>query len=252
MTNMLLTAIELSARRGEALRAQCTGSYMSTQSETQQRRNLKGDEYKGKFIVVEGLEGAGKTTAMQAIRDYLDSKNQSLVITREPGGTRVGELVRSMIIEEVPGESLDGRTELLLLYAARVQHVTQIIKPALHQGDWVLSDRFELSTIAYQGGGRGIDLSLIYQISDICLQGFAPDITFFLDIKPEVGLHRVSQRGKSDRMESESLDFFHKVYQAYHQAIAQMQGIIVIDASQPLPIVQKSIIAHLEQFYAKF
>lgn len=213
---------------------------------------FKGCQYKGKFIVVEGLEGAGKTTAMQIIREFFDSKTQSLVLTREPGGTRVGELVRSMIIEEIPGESLDNCAELLLLYAARVQHVNQIIKPALQEGDWVLSDRFELSTIAYQGGGRGIDLSLIYKISDICLQGFAPDLTFFLDIKPEDGLHRVSQRGKSDRIESESLDFFHKVYQTYHQAIAKMQGIIVIDASQPLHIVQKSIIAHLEQFYAKF
>lgn len=211
---------------------------------------FKDEDYKGKFIVVEGLEGAGKTTAMQTIRDYLDTKIQSLVITREPGGTRVGELVRSMIIEEVPGERLDERTELLLLYAARVQHIAQIIKPALRKGNWVLSDRFELSTIAYQGGGRGIDLSLISQVSDICLQGFTPDITFFLDIKPEEGLHRVGQRGKSDRIESESLDFFYKVYQTYHQAIASMQNIFVIDASQPLHAVQKSIISHLERYYA--
>lgn len=230
------------------------GSYMGTQSKVQQRRKFKGkeyEEYKGKFIVVEGLEGAGKTTAIQTIRDYLDAKIQALVITREPGGTRVGEVVRALIKEEVQGEILDGRTELLLLYAARVQHVTQVIKPALREGDWVLSDRFELSTIAYQGGGRGIDSALIAQISEICLQGFTADITFFLDIKPEEGLHRVQQRGKSDRIESESLAFFHKVYQSYHDAIAKMQNVIIIDASQPLLSVQQSIITHLEQFYAK-
>src|SRR3990167_9396167 len=98
----------------------------------------RSEQLQGQFIVVEGLEGAGKTTAIQTIRDYLDSKTQSLVITREPGGTRVGELVRALIKEEVQGETLDGRTELLLLYAARVQHVAEVIKPALREGDWVL------------------------------------------------------------------------------------------------------------------
>jgi dTMP kinase len=205
---------------------------------------------KGKFIVVEGLEGAGKTTAMQTICNYLGSKVQSLVTTREPGGTRVGELVRALIKEEIPGEVLDARAELFLLYAARVQHITQIIKPALLRGDWVLSDRFELSTIAYQGGGRGLDPAMMTQVSDLCLQGFTPDLTFFLDITPEAGLYRVNQRGKSDRIERESLIFFHQVYQTYHQAIAQMKNIVVIDASQPLQEVQKSIIEHLEQFYA--
>ena len=129
---------------------------------------FKDEPYRGQFIVVEGLEGAGKTTALQTIRDYLDSKIQALIVTREPGGTRVGELVRALIKEKVEGEVLDGFTELLLLYAARVQHVTEVIKPALQKGDWVLSDRFELSTIAYQGGGRGIDSKLIDRISDLC------------------------------------------------------------------------------------
>ena len=205
----------------------------------------------GKFIVVEGLEGAGKTTAIQTIRKYLDSKIQSLVVTREPGGTRVGDLVRSLIKEEVKDEILDGRTELLLLYAARVQHVTQIIKPALHQGHWVLSDRFELSTKAYQGGGRGIDLALIDQLSAICLQGFKPDLTFFLDITPEEGLHRVKQRGLFDRIEKESLAFFDRVYKTYHQMMTEEQNIIRLDASQSCHVVQESIIAHLEHFYVE-
>lgn len=202
----------------------------------------------GKFIVIEGLEGAGKTTAMQTVSHYLKSKVNSLVTTREPGGTRVGEVVRALLKESVQGEVLDGRTELLLLYAARVQHLYQVIKPALLEGDWVLCDRFELSTIAYQGGGRGVDMHFLQQISACCLEGFTADLTFFLDIKPEVGLHRVRQRGAFDRIESESLLFFNQVYQRYHEAIAQMKQVIMIDASQPMEHVQKSIIQHLEAF----
>ena len=203
---------------------------------------------RGKFIVIEGLEGAGKTTAIKTIQEYLQAKQLSVIVTREPGGTRVGDVVRSLLKNHVPGEVLDSRTELLLLYAARVQHVTEVITPALNQGTWVISDRFELSTLAYQGGGRGIDRGLIHQISAICLQGFAPDLTFFLDIHPEQGLHRVNQRGQADRIESESLEFFDKVSCAYHQEIAQMSNVLRIDASQALEIVQQSIVEQLADY----
>ena len=206
---------------------------------------------KGKFIVIEGLEGAGKSTIIRTIESFLQAKNQAVLLTREPGGTRVGEVVRSLIKDSVEGETLDPRAELLLLYAARAQHIEQVIRPALEQGIWVICDRFELSTIAYQGGGRGISLDLIKQISTICLQGFTVDLTFFLDILPEQGLLRASTRGAADRIEKESLDFFNKVYQAYHQAIAgNKDHIIMIDASQSLQTVQKSLLQSLDQLYA--
>ena len=206
----------------------------------------------GKLLVIEGLEGAGKTTVIQTIESYLKDKNQKVLLTREPGGTRVGEWVRSLIKEQVSGETLDPRTELLMLYAARVQHIEEIIKPALKQGIWVISDRFELSTIAYQGGGRGLPMAMINQVSTAVLQGFKPDVTFFLDLDPALGLARVLQRGAKDRMEQESLVFFQRVNDAYHQAILGMQDVIQIDASQPLSSVQKTVMAHLERLIESY
>ena len=206
----------------------------------------------GKLLVIEGLEGAGKTTVIQTIESYLKDKNQKVLLTREPGGTRVGEWVRSLIKEQVSGETLDPRTELLMLYAARVQPSEEIIKPALKQGIWVISDRFELSTIAYQGGGRGLPMAMINQVSTAVLQGFKPDVTFFLDLDPALGLARVLQRGAKDRMEQESLVFFQRVNDAYHQAILGMQDVIQIDASQPLSSVQKTVMAHLERLIESY
>ena len=206
----------------------------------------------GKLLVIEGLEGAGKTTVIQTIESYLKDKNQKVLLTREPGGTRVGEWVRSLIKEQVSGETLDPRTELLMLYAARVQHIEEIIKPALKQGIWVISDRFELSTIAYQGGGRGLPMAMINQVSTAVLQGFKHDVTFFLDLDPALGLARVLQRGAKDRMEQESLVFFQRVNDAYHQAILGMQDVIQIDASQPLSSVQKTVMAHLERLIESY
>jgi len=206
----------------------------------------------GKLLVIEGLEGAGKTTVIQTIESYLKDKHQKVLLTREPGGTRVGEWVRSLIKEQVSGETLDPRTELLMLYAARVQHIEEVIKPALKQGIWVISDRFELSTIAYQGGGRGLPMAMINQVSKAVLQGFKPDITFFLDLDPALGLARVLQRGAKDRMEQESLVFFQRVNDAYHQAISGMHDVIQIDASQPLPSVQQTVMAHLDRLIESY
>ncbi|ASQ45822.1 Thymidylate kinase [Legionella clemsonensis] len=204
----------------------------------------------GRFIVVEGLEGAGKSTAIQTIKRYLENHVPNVLLTREPGGTRVGEMIRTIIKEEVDGEILDSRAELLLLYAARVQLVEQVIRPALNQGYWVLADRFELSTFAYQGGGRHLDEDMISTLSTFCLRGFKPDLIFFLDIEPEQGLNRVRQRGASDRMEQESLLFFTNVYNSYQRMIKAMNNVVCIDASQPMNIVQQSIITQLETFIA--
>lgn len=205
---------------------------------------------KGKMIVVEGLEGAGKSTAMKTITAYLQSQITSLVITREPGGTPLGEALRQLIKAKNDDQILDSRAELLLLYAARVQLLEQIIKPSLEQGKWVLADRFELSTFAYQGGGRGIDESIINHLSAMCLQGFQPDLIIFLDIKPEQGLERVKSRGQFDRIENESLLFFNKVYDSYHKIIKKMNNVIIIDASQSVDKVQESLLTQLKYYVA--
>lgn len=195
----------------------------------------------GRFIVVEGLEGAGKSTAVEIIRYYLTQHALRFITTREPGGTTVGEAVRSLIKHMPNDECLDAKAELLLLYASRVQLVEQTIKPALNEGVWVLSDRFELSTYAYQGGGRGIADAMIAQLSDFCLKGFAPDLIFFMDVSPKTGLERALMRGSADRIEQESLDFFTRVSNAYHAKIKEMKHVVVIDANQSVLEVQQQI-----------
>ncbi|KTD16063.1 dTMP kinase [Legionella jordanis] len=205
----------------------------------------------GRFIVVEGLEGAGKSTAVQTIKEYLENCLPQVIITREPGGTRIGETVRSLIKEKVDHEIIDPRVELLLLYSARVQLLEELIKPALNQGTWVLGDRFELSTYAYQGGGRHLDLEMISTLSRYCLQGFKPDLIFFLDIAPELGLSRAKKRSAADRIEQESLAFFTDVANAYHKMISHMDNVVCIDAGLPLEQVQESIVEHLKLFIAK-
>ncbi len=202
----------------------------------------------GRFIVVEGLEGAGKSSAIEVIKQYLEPKVSALLFTREPGGTQLGEVLRKLIKEKNEVEPLNARSELLLFYAARTQLVEQVIRPALAKGQWVVADRFELSTFAYQGGGRHLDLGMIRNLSEFCLENFKPDLTLFLDLSPEQGLQRAKIRGAFDRMEEESLAFFHDVYKAYHQALQNTEHTVCIDASQPLVNVQKAILNQLSLF----
>jgi dTMP kinase len=204
----------------------------------------------GRFIVVEGLEGAGKSTAIETIKSCLTDVVPELILTREPGGTRVGEAIRQIIKEKVEGETLDPRAELLLLYAARVQLVEDLIRPALKRGAWVLADRFELSSFAYQGWGRGLDIKMISQLSDFCLQALKPDLIFYLDIEPELGLLRVKKRGEMDRIEEETLSFFTQIRQGYLQMIQPMQNVVSIDAGQAMETVQESILTKLKSFIA--
>lgn len=203
---------------------------------------------KGHFIVVEGLEGAGKSTALNVIRQCLASRVPELVITREPGGTRVGEVARQLIKESISTEPLDPRAELLLFYAARVQLIECVIRPALERGAWVLADRFELSTLAYQGGGRKLSSAMIEHLSAFCITDMQPDLIVFLDITPKQGMQRVLARGKTDRIEQESMVFFNAVYDGYHEHIKKLNNVVVIDASQPLRDVQKAIRAALETY----
>ncbi|MXY14612.1 MAG: dTMP kinase [Proteobacteria bacterium] len=169
---------------------------------------------RGKFITFEGTEGTGKTTQIQCLEEYLHSRGLNVLVTREPGGTRAGEQVRTVLLEqtEVP---LDARTELLLMFAARAQHLAEIIYPALRDGAWVLCDRFTDASYAYQGGGRGISDSDIKEIESVVHLGFQPDLTIVLTCALETAMQRVSSRGKKDRFERESQDFFERVHAAY-------------------------------------
>lgn len=203
---------------------------------------------KGHFIVVEGLEGAGKSTAINVIKRFLAPLVPELIVTREPGGTHVGDIARRLIKDIIPGEPLDARAELLLFYAARVQLMQRVVYPSLDRGTWVLADRFELSTFAYQGGGRKLDASMISQLSAFCVGDFKPDLIIFLDVKPELGLQRAYARGKTDRIEQEALAFFQDVYNCYHYHLKSMDNVVLIDASKPISVVRRSIKAALETY----
>ncbi|PHM50010.1 dTMP kinase [Xenorhabdus miraniensis] len=195
-----------------------------------------------KFIVIEGLEGAGKTTAIQTIVDTLKQYGISdLIFTREPGGTPLAEKLRQLIKQGVEGELLTDKAEVLMLYAARVQLVENIIKPALSKGTWVVGDRHDLSSQAYQGGGRGIDQNLMASLRKAALGDFYPDLTIYLDLPPEVGLQRARERGELDRIEKESLDFFNRTREKYLELVAENDSIRKVDATQSLEKVQDDI-----------
>lgn len=202
----------------------------------------------GKLIVIEGLEGAGKSTAINTVIELLREKHIQTLTTREPGGTAIGEILRDLIKNPEYRDVLDDRSELLLLYAARVQLLEEVIKPALRRGIWIIADRFELSTRAYQGGGRRLDQELIEQLSSFALKGFKPDLTLYLDITPEEGMKRVKSRGEFDRIEQQSIDFFHRVHESYRHHVGMSSNTVTIDARQPLSKVQQAIQKAIDEF----
>lgn len=196
----------------------------------------------GKFIVIEGLEGAGKTTARQVIVDTLRENGiTDLVYTREPGGTPLAEKLRTLIKDGIDGEMVTDKAEVLMLYAARIQLVDNVIKPALARGQWVIGDRHDLSSQAYQGGGRGIDRKLMESLRDTVLGDFYPDFTLYLDLPPETGLARARSRGELDRIEQESLDFFRRTRARYLELAEADPRIVTVDASQSMDNVHQSI-----------
>ncbi|HEI9843136.1 TPA: dTMP kinase [Morganella morganii] len=196
----------------------------------------------GKFIVIEGLEGAGKTTARQVIVDTLHENGiTDLIYTREPGGTPLAEKLRTLIKDGIDGETVTDKAEVLMLYAARIQLVDNVIKPALARGQWVIGDRHDLSSQAYQGGGRGIDRQLMASLRDTVLGDFYPDFTLYLDLPPETGLARARSRGELDRIEQESLDFFRRTRARYLELAESDPRIVTIDASQSMDNVHQSI-----------
>jgi dTMP kinase len=169
---------------------------------------------KGKFITIDGVEGAGKSTQITFIYEYLQSKGVNVVLTREPGGTDLGEKIRELLLN-TKTKSMHGDSELLLMFSARNEHIHNKIIPALNNGDWVLSDRFTDASYAYQGGGRGLDIKRIEQLEKWVLQDLTPDMTLLLDIPVAQGMERIKSRGKKDRIELEEIDFFERVRQAY-------------------------------------
>jgi dTMP kinase len=201
-----------------------------------------------KFVVIEGLEGAGKSTAVATVLNWLKAQGHEVIQTREPGGTPLAEQIRTMV-KSVQDEAIAPETELLLMYAARSQLLANVIRPALAQGHWVLADRHDLSSRAYQGGGRQISSEIIDHIRAVVVKDTRPDLTLYLDIDPEIGLKRALARGELDRIEQEQLDFFKRTRQRYLEIAATDSTIVVIDAAQPLAEVQQALIATLARWF---
>lgn len=195
---------------------------------------------RGRLVTVEGGEGAGKSSVMGALQAALATKGVEIVRTREPGGTEAGEAIRVLLLD--PARTLVAETELLLMFAARAQHVREVIAPALSRGAWVLSDRFTDASFAYQGGGRGIDGAIIAELERWAV-GFVPDLTFLLDIAVDQGHARIASRDAGrDRIEAEHADFFERVRAAYlHRATADPRRFRVIDASRPQAEVERAV-----------
>ncbi|OUR86401.1 dTMP kinase [Methylophaga sp. 42_8_T64] len=201
----------------------------------------------GKFISIEGIEGAGKSTQLAFIESYLKRQGKNVVVTREPGGTMLGEQIRELLLAP-RDEGMAVDTELLLMFAARAEHIEQVIKPAIERGDWVISDRFVDATFAYQGGGRGIAAERIEQISAWTLNGLQTDITFLFDLTVELGQQRViSRNGVVDRFEQEKTAFFQKIRDCYLQRSQQEPNRIkVIDASKTINDIELQLTAALD------
>jgi dTMP kinase len=196
---------------------------------------------RGKLITLEGGEGVGKTTNLVFLRTYLEQHNISVVVTREPGGTELAEKIRELLLNN-KSEAISEQAELLMMFAARAQHIQHVIEPALAHGKWVLCDRFTDATYAYQGGGRNMKVSTIEWLEHLVQGTLRPDLTLLLDAPVEVGIERVRKRGVFDRFESEKIGFFENVRRAYLlQAEMNPERIKLIKANQPLADVQRAI-----------
>ncbi len=203
---------------------------------------------RGRFITVEGIEGAGKSSNLDFVQSQLEAEGKTLVRTREPGGTVLGEEVRALLLGHRDG-GMDESAELLLMFAARAEHLSRIIRPALERGDWVLCDRFTDATYAYQGGGRGLNVAMITRLEELVQGGMRPDLTLLLDLPVDIGLQRAHTRSAPDRFEQEEAAFFERVREAYLE-IAERQPARVrrIDTAQALSAVQGQIETVLREF----
>ncbi len=193
---------------------------------------------KAKFITFEGVDGAGKSTHLAWFADTLRQRGVEVLVTREPGGTPLGERLREILLNQ----PMHAETEALLMFAARLEHIEQVIKPALQRGTWVVSDRFSDASFAYQGGGRGVPLVKLEQLERWVHEGLQPDLTLLFDIPVEIARQRLSNNLTLDRFEQEQSDFFERVRAAYLRRVQQnLQRYAVIDAAQPLEIVKQQL-----------
>ena len=206
---------------------------------------------RGLFLTLEGVEGVGKSTNIEFMTQYLERRGIDYVLTREPGGTQLAEKIRELLLD-VHEEHMSELTELLLVFAARAQHIEKLIEPALASGKWVLCDRFTDATFAYQGAGRGLSVEKITQLQSMVQGSLRPDLTIILDLDPAIGMERAKGRGELDRFEQEQQSFFLLVRQAYLDiAAAEPDRCKIIDASKPLAEVKSDLIDCLERGLAK-
>ena len=202
----------------------------------------------GKFITIEGIEGVGKSTNIAFIENWLNEQNIEFVSTREPGGTELGESLRNLLLH---GDDVSDKTELLMMFASRSEHLEKKILPALAQGKWVICDRFTDSTYAYQGGGRELNLEWITQLEALVHDNVQPDLTLLLDAPVEVGRARASKRSAADRIEAEDLAFFNRVRNMFLQRAKTFERYAVVDATQTLESVQQDILKQLQAMKAE-
>lgn len=195
---------------------------------------------RGRFITIEGVEGVGKSTNIAFIQSMLDAKGIPSLATREPGGTELGERIRELLLDKKL-HGMTAVTELLLMFAARAQHLEEVIEPALAAGRWVICDRFTDSSYAYQGGGRGLPVTLIADLEKLSIKNFRPDCTFILDLPVEAGLSRAEKVGKKDRFESEQAEFFNRVRQVFITRANEDKRFHIVNAAQTLEQVQAKI-----------
>ncbi|NLW51745.1 MAG: dTMP kinase [Tissierellia bacterium] len=200
---------------------------------------------KGKFIVFEGSDGSGKTTILNNVREYLDDNNIDYVLTREPGGTKISEGIRNVLLANDKTE-MSHRTEALLFAAARAQHVDEIIKPNLRKGRLVISDRYVMSSLAYQGYGRELGVDRVKAINDFAIDGIKPDYTIFFNVDPITVLDRKRKAVEADRLENEDESYHTRVYEGYQEMISQIDDrLILIDASKSIDEVTDATIKKL-------
>ena len=202
---------------------------------------------RGKFITIEGIEGVGKSTNLSLTESLINDLGQGVLVTREPGGTMTGERIRSILLDK-DEQNMTAMTELLLMFAARRQHVDQVIEPALAAGTWVISDRFTDSSYAYQGGGRQLGMKTVSALEDFVLGDFRPDLTIVLDLDVSTGLTRATSNASPDRFESEQREFFERVRKVFLDR-ASGDRYRVVDTSQSIEAVQSEISRIITTFY---
>ena len=203
----------------------------------------------GLFITFEGTDGAGKSTQLSHLNNYLKEKGFNVLLVREPGGTNIGEKIRNIILD-IENKEMDCMTEALLYASSRAQLVNQIIIPELKKGSVVICDRFVDSSIVYQGIARNIGIDVVKKINNIATGGLIPDITFFLDLPPDKAIERKKEQKELDRLENEKDYFYNKVYDGYKILIEQnSERIKVIDALQSIDIIHKNIVDYLEKIF---